>query len=159
MTKICFVKCYPLQKSPRHWLSFPNPHFSVPSWPLFAVNCLPSRQMEQNAVPSIIICNTIMLALASIGLLVKLLMLGHSHYLGIDGGMPPLLITVWYLPLANTFVFQFFAWSAGCAPFTIGLLLLIADSLFRSSHLCCASLLFGVRFIASHMIHWYGADI
>jgi hypothetical protein len=43
-------------------------------------------QMEESRVPGIIICNTTMLALASTGVFIKLLMLGHLRNLGADGG-------------------------------------------------------------------------
>ncbi|OQE21556.1 hypothetical protein PENFLA_c014G07594 [Penicillium flavigenum] len=42
-------------------------------------------RMEETMVPSIIICNTIMLVLASAGVSVKLLMLGHPRNIGADG--------------------------------------------------------------------------
>jgi hypothetical protein len=42
--------------------------------------------MEETMVPSVIICNTTMLALASTGVFIKLLMLDHLRNLGIDGG-------------------------------------------------------------------------
>lgn len=48
-------------------------------------------QMEETMVPSIIICNTIMLVLASTGVFVKLLMLGHPRNLGADGGTWPII--------------------------------------------------------------------
>lgn len=48
-------------------------------------------QMEETMVPSIIICNTIMLVLASTGVFVKLLMLGHPRNLGTDGGTWPII--------------------------------------------------------------------
>ncbi|KAF3017920.1 hypothetical protein E8E15_002356 [Penicillium rubens] len=42
-------------------------------------------RMEETTVPSMIICNTIMLVLASAGVFVKLLMLGHPRNIGADG--------------------------------------------------------------------------
>lgn len=47
-------------------------------------------RMEETTVPSIIICNTIMLVLASAGVFVKLLMLGHPRNIGADGGTWPI---------------------------------------------------------------------
>ncbi|KAJ6135943.1 hypothetical protein N7512_001103 [Penicillium capsulatum] len=54
---------------------------------LLQASGLREGQMEKTMVPSIMICNTIMLVLASTGVFVKLLMLGHPRNLGTDGAV------------------------------------------------------------------------
>lgn len=43
--------------------------------------------LEESRVRSILICNTVVLVLATIGIFVKLLKLGHPHQLAADGSM------------------------------------------------------------------------
>lgn len=69
-------------------------------------------QMEETMVPSIIICNTIMLVLASTGVFVKLLMLGHARNIGTDSGMWPNIPpkkTPEFQPLKKRLFFKSFA--------------------------------------------------